>query len=335
MISLHKKYYNDSLTPGELVALNKHLAEDSEEMVTEDMRQVWSNGIDVSAADTERINAVKERIDSRIGDNTESNTEYTESSTLSRRWLWAYRVAAVLLPLFVLSTLYLLNRPANATIEPQQVVVYTARGERASVELPDGTNVVLSYESRLAYDASDFTTNRSVEFSGEAYFSVAKDENHPFAVNGSKLRVEVLGTKFNISARDQRSSTAGLVLDEGCVRFTSLATNESVVLNAGESVEMDYGTGRIKRDGGGDRKITSSWQQNTIKCVRVDFKSIIAELENLYGVHILLSPEVDSLKPFTGTLPMNDLSEAKRILEVCYNLNVKQDNKDIVISKRK
>lgn len=85
MISLHKKYYNDSLTPGELVALNKHLAEDSEEMVTEDMRQVWSNGIDVSAADTERINAVKERIDSRIGDNTESNTEYTESSTLSRR----------------------------------------------------------------------------------------------------------------------------------------------------------------------------------------------------------------------------------------------------------
>jgi len=333
MNGLINTYCNDKLTPDELTKLNGYLDSASEDKITEEMRDIWNDDIDTSAIDNERIAMVKKRVDCRLGESMSKSHHATHSISPFR--LWLYRAVAVLFPLFVLSTIYLLyeNGEETTVVPSQLVTVFTARGERASVQLPDGTNVVLSYDSRLEYDASRFTANRNVRFSGEAYFKVAKDRQHPFTVSSPKLKVEVLGTKFNICARYQRTGTAGLVLDEGRVKFTSLATNESVIIKAGEAIAMDYGTGRIRRESQRDRRLTYSWQQNAIKYVHADFNSIISEMEQVYGVSITLTPMVRNLKPFTGTLPLNDLDEVKRILEVCYALNIEQDNKHIIISK--
>ncbi len=73
-------------------------------------------------------------------------------------------------------------------------------GKTSEVILSDGTKVFLNAGSRLVFPENFKGKTREVFLIGEAYFDVKHDQNHPFIVQLSDLRVKVLGTKFNISA---------------------------------------------------------------------------------------------------------------------------------------
>lgn len=71
-------------------------------------------------------------------------------------------------------------------------------GMVSSLTLPDSSKVWLNAGSTLKYPAA-FTSNvREVEMSGEAYFEVHADKEHPFIVNTGDLKVTATGTAFNI-----------------------------------------------------------------------------------------------------------------------------------------
>ena len=74
------------------------------------------------------------------------------------------------------------------------------KGDKATIELPDGTNVVLNSASQLSYLNNFGEKVRRVQLNGEAYFKVAHDEKHAFIVQIGDLEVKVLGTSFNVSA---------------------------------------------------------------------------------------------------------------------------------------
>ena len=72
-----------------------------------------------------------------------------------------------------------------------------------SITLGDGTQVLLSANSRLIYD-KDFTDKkREVTLVGEARFSVAKDANRPFIVRTEQIQTQVLGTVFDVKVYPQ------------------------------------------------------------------------------------------------------------------------------------
>src|SRR5690606_18295116 len=75
----------------------------------------------------------------------------------------------------------------------------TPKGGTYQITLPDGTKVWLNAASTLKYPSRFSENERIVELVGEAYFDVAKAET-PFRVMSKGQRVEVLGTRFNISA---------------------------------------------------------------------------------------------------------------------------------------
>ena len=64
----------------------------------------------------------------------------------------------------------------------QSSVTLLAEGDKAQYTLPDGTNVWLNKNSRLEYGSSFESGKRTVKLLGEAFFDVAKDALHPFAV---------------------------------------------------------------------------------------------------------------------------------------------------------
>ena len=77
-------------------------------------------------------------------------------------------------------------------------VVKADKGDKARIELPDGTNVVLNSASQMSY-LNDFgKKNRCVQLNGEAFFKVAHDESRTFIVQVGELEVKVLGTSFNV-----------------------------------------------------------------------------------------------------------------------------------------
>jgi len=78
--------------------------------------------------------------------------------------------------------------------------VSTPKGGTYQLTLPDGSKVWLNAASTLHYVSHFSDTDRVVEVTGEAYFSITKDEHKPFKVVTAGQEIQVLGTEFNVSA---------------------------------------------------------------------------------------------------------------------------------------
>jgi transmembrane sensor len=77
----------------------------------------------------------------------------------------------------------------------------TGRGERKEVQLKDGSHVTLSYATQLVVPQLRRGEPRGLWMSGEAYFVVQHNET-PFIVSTPSAEVRVLGTEFNLRARE-------------------------------------------------------------------------------------------------------------------------------------
>ena len=86
------------------------------------------------------------------------------------------------------------------------------RGNEYHVVLSDNTEVWLNSESELRFPVNFVGGERRVFLKGEAFFAVERDTARPFFVEADEMRLEVLGTSFNVNAyRDNGNLLATLV----------------------------------------------------------------------------------------------------------------------------
>ena len=112
-------------------------------------------------------------------------------------WLRGFGVAPLLgsaLASCVLLVAIVLNLPTDDSLRQE---FFTARGEQASFELPDGSRIVLNTNTALSMDYSG--PRRQIELiRGEANFEVHKDATRPFVVRANRGLVWAVGTAFNV-----------------------------------------------------------------------------------------------------------------------------------------
>ena len=109
-------------------------------------------------------------------------------------------------------------------------------GQMSQVVLSDGTKIWLNSGTTIRYPEQFAADSRSVTINGEAYFEVAKMAHKPFTVNSSDLKIEVLGTSFNISAYQEDQESA-VTLVEGKVNETLGELNKLVQKKSRASLE--------------------------------------------------------------------------------------------------
>ena len=112
---------------------------------------------------------------------------------------------------------------------------YTACGDRQTVVLPDGTSVQMNSGSSIVYPERFSSKHRTVVFSGEGIFSVAKNARHPFIVKAPSFEVEVLGTVFNLEAYPEENKST-VVLSEGSVVIRHSGSEST--LRPGQKAEL-------------------------------------------------------------------------------------------------
>ncbi|WIO73917.1 FecR domain-containing protein [Porticoccaceae bacterium LTM1] len=123
-----------------------------------------------------------------------------------------YPIAAAILLGMIVSLWQL--QPDNNVQEPSDIARYsTALGEQKTVQLPDGSTVILNTGSSLLVDFSA-DRRRAVLDYGEVWFDVAQDANRPFVVELDSHALTVLGTQFNVRKVHSQLSVA---LVEGVV----------------------------------------------------------------------------------------------------------------------
>ena len=127
---------------------------------------------------------------------------------LTRRALAASLVAAVLG--MGGGALYLEQAPKPLATQAFQ----TAVGKRATVTLPDGSQVTLNTDTVVRTSADE---DRRLVYldKGQAFFKVAKDSRHPFVVTAAGRTVTALGTAFDVRVDNGELK---VVLVEGKVR---------------------------------------------------------------------------------------------------------------------
>ena len=69
-----------------------------------------------------------------------------------------------------------------------------------SLQLPDGSQLVLQPQSEARYPTVFNPAKREVWLTGAAYFSVVHDADRPFLVHSGSLVTRVLGTRFRVNA---------------------------------------------------------------------------------------------------------------------------------------
>lgn len=96
----------------------------------------------------------------------------------------------------------------------------TPQGGQFAVVLPDGSKAWLNAASSLRYPTAFAGNNRTVELTGEAYFEIAPDQHKPFVVEVNNMKVQVLGTSFNIMAYHEENAVK-TTLVTGSVKVSS------------------------------------------------------------------------------------------------------------------
>lgn len=115
--------------------------------------------------------------------------------------------------------------------EGKRIIVSTPPATITSVQLSDGSKVLLSANSRLEYQKEFTDTIRSVKLSGEARFEVAKDASRPFIVCTEQLQTRVLGTVFDMKAYPRYSPD--VILYQGRVNVSHTKRNQSKEMHLG------------------------------------------------------------------------------------------------------
>jgi ferric-dicitrate binding protein FerR (iron transport regulator) len=107
---------------------------------------------------------------------------------------WKYFAAASVVLLILIGS-YTYFRPA----EIKNIEIFTGIGEMRTIELPDGSKVMLNVCSKIVYPER-YKKGRCVYLEGEAFFSVKHDDKKPFTVNAGEMKIIALGTVFNVAS---------------------------------------------------------------------------------------------------------------------------------------
>lgn len=239
------------------------------------------------------------------------------------RWLWSV-AASVALLLGVWATRFLWQYE-------RYVVPY---GQTRAVRLADGSAVTLNAHSTLRVPRFGFgRSDREVWLDGEAYFSVARTTDHRrFVVHTSRLDVRVLGTKFNVSTRRGKTE---VVLSEGRVQLLTHPdahrNAQSLLMKPGEAVALTAGDTALRRTAVSPGVRTSAWQQKRLVFDETPLSQVAQQIEDYYGVKVVLANHALASRELTGTLPNNDLGVVLRTLSVSYNLAVERQRDRIIL----
>lgn len=227
-----------------------------------------------------------------------------KSITINRRWaninnrrFWfgfasATSVAMVILfaglfsgKLGVDNSAKILNSKTESLWAVNQMYMYTDKGVKGKVVLPDGSTVWLNSDSKLVYPDNFTGDLREVEISGEAYFEVKKDSTKPMLVKTSKgFTIRVTGTTFSIKSYENDLLSKAILYNGSIELITnSGGDKEEVVLdlkpNDCATIAVD-GTTKITRI---EKTTDIAWLKGEIIFEDTPMVEVLKVIERWYG----------------------------------------------------
>jgi transmembrane sensor len=232
---------------------------------------------------TENETQLPEADRERIKNNIRAGIQTALKQQRGRLW-YAYRVAASIFLISgvgVAAYFAIRNKPsATETF----TTIQTKAGEVRQITLPDSSVIWLNAASRVRVPASFTGSIRQVYLDeGEAFFKVKHNADKPFRVNASVLKVQVLGTSFNISAYRQMPfvkisvATGKVSVSRGSKVLSVLTPGQQVTYLPAKDT---YGNQVIDIDN------AQSWKDGNTSLNQAGFDELALVYKNLFGINL-------------------------------------------------
>ena len=184
------------------------------------------------------------------------------------------------------------------------------RGGEYLLTLSDGTMIYLNSESTLSFPVKFQGKERKVYLTGEAYFKVAKNTEHPFVVTAGELEVLVTGTTFGVRAyKDEKDIQTTLESGQVTVRVEG----KSVKLVPNKQVLFNKSTmGLEVRDV--DVDLYLAWADGRLVYDNCPLEKILTDLGRWYNIDVFYSR--DELRSYQFSLNTKKHEEFIQVLEL-------------------
>lgn len=212
------------------------------------------------------------------------------------------------------------------------VVLEVPRGGEFIVVLDDSTKVWLNSASSITYPENFSAQARNVKITGEAYFSVTKDAEHPFTVDCDGQTIRVYGTEFNVRSYPEESSVY-TSLAEGSVSIVRTdGHGGELILSPGTQSVFDKQKKSVATQNVNIETVTG-WRHGRFVFENQTLQQIMNDLSRWYDFEFEFEDPSLQDTIFMGSIPRyGDFSTAMLILEKSGGVKFKSDGNKILIS---
>lgn len=324
------KLQKGTATKAELEQLMQLLLQNPSEEEEAIMKQLWlqlDNYQDLDKAQSEAIlkrtrRQIEQDIDDQALQKKALKHKYLSLKLGKRRFLQSAAAAIFLLILGTFTWMI---------VDQQQFThISTTYGEQMEYTLPDQSIVKLNSNASISFRSNwGNEKKRQVWLKGEAYFQVQKNPqtNQRFEVLTKDLKVEVLGTTFNVNVRDEETT---VFLEEGKINLILENREEDLGMIPGEIVAYSRQTKAPEKKKVVE-EVPASWRNGTVEFRDSPLKNILQRLSEIYGLEVIYESNTDLDRKYRVSIPIEKLDVAFEVLKEVTQLDLVVEDKKIII----
>jgi transmembrane sensor len=226
-----------------------------------------------------------------------------------------------------------MSQSASALLEPGHLQKENETKDPLTIELKDGSIIVLKPGSTLKYPRHFSSDKREVYLDGEAFFQVTKNVKRPFFVYSKKLVTHVIGTSFTIKT-DTKNNQIEVSVRTGKVEVyekrrqeNDKKKNNGVILLPNQKVVYHENNGQFIASLVDEPlpvpNNNSSEETDDIQLsdATAPLSEVLHSLENIYGIEMIVENENLYKCLVTGTGDMKAQSLYTKLDIICKTIN--------------
>lgn len=308
MEELMGRYLASDLSKEERTSFESRLTTD--ESVSEELEaymNVWNLTHDAIANDefdTDKARKVVEQ--QTLGE--------TKVIAMPNRSFSVLKIAATV-TILAIATYFITTSLKTDQVQLEKISVSSEQNLK-EVTLPDGSIVRMNANSAITYSTGFGKANRNVTLIGEADFDVMSNKELPFVVDAGASRIEVLGTKFNLSAYSDKDVL--LNVTEGRVAFAPKAQiDKGAIVLKGQHAILTAEDNQIDVSEI-DNSNFNGWWTRTLIYEKTKLTEVLNDLEKTYWVEFEYDKSIIGDCPLTSTFKDQSIDDIIEIILANY-----------------
>ena len=204
----------------------------------------------------------------------------------------------------------------------------TAVGQRDSVQLPDGSTVLLAPGSRLTLAANYGEATREVTLDGAAYFDVTHDETHPFTVHTTSADIRDIGTAFSVKTADD--GEVAVDVTHGVVALSARsAAAAPVELRAGDRGVLAHEAVTVRR--GTVTAEDVAWTRGQLTYRDASLAEVRADVLRWYGLSLNVPDATLAARTLTASFRGDSAAQVVRVIALALGADAIQQGDTVTL----